>query len=229
VIWRPSVKVAVVLAAVAWTAIHLRAYAPATMLWFCAYGNLAIAIGIALESRLLLSIEAVALLLPQTVWMLDAGWRLVTGARGGGTSYLFDPRLPLAVRLLSLFHVIVPVLLVYALARLGYDRRAFRLQWAIGTVVLLASFGAGSLNVNGVYAPLAGPLARQPSLPPLVHLLAALVLWPVLGWLPTHLLLSRGEDGWRTTVFPDGTVAELSIGARLDVRELYDSAAEPSA
>jgi Uma2 family endonuclease len=39
---------------------------------------------------------------------------------------------------------------------------------------------------------------------------------------------SRGEDGWRTTVVSEGAIATLSIGARLDVRELYDAAAEPS-
>src|SRR5437764_3193734 len=39
---------------------------------------------------------------------------------------------------------------------------------------------------------------------------------------------SRGGDGWRTTVVQEGAMAELSIGARLDVRELYDAAAEPS-
>jgi Uma2 family endonuclease len=40
---------------------------------------------------------------------------------------------------------------------------------------------------------------------------------------------SRGTDGWRTTIIHEGAIAELSIGARLDVRELYDAAAEPSA
>jgi len=40
---------------------------------------------------------------------------------------------------------------------------------------------------------------------------------------------SRGKDGWQTTVVREGAIAELSIGARLDVRELYDAAAEPSA
>ncbi|MEA2490175.1 MAG: hypothetical protein QOH21_1967 [Acidobacteriota bacterium] len=40
---------------------------------------------------------------------------------------------------------------------------------------------------------------------------------------------SRGEGGWRVTVVHEGAIAELSIGARLDVRELYDAAAEPSA
>ena len=39
---------------------------------------------------------------------------------------------------------------------------------------------------------------------------------------------SRGEDGWRTTVVPEVAIAELSIGARLDVRELYAAAAEPT-
>jgi Uma2 family endonuclease len=39
---------------------------------------------------------------------------------------------------------------------------------------------------------------------------------------------SRWEDGWRTTVIHEGAVADLSIGARLDVRALYDAAAEPS-
>jgi hypothetical protein len=40
---------------------------------------------------------------------------------------------------------------------------------------------------------------------------------------------SRGEDGWRTIVIREDAIAELSAGARLDVRELYDAAEEPSA
>jgi Uma2 family endonuclease len=37
---------------------------------------------------------------------------------------------------------------------------------------------------------------------------------------------SREADGWRTTVVREGEIAELSIRARLDVRELYAAAAE---
>lgn len=40
---------------------------------------------------------------------------------------------------------------------------------------------------------------------------------------------SRGESGWQTTIVPEGAVAELSIDARIDVRELYEATAEPSA
>jgi hypothetical protein len=38
---------------------------------------------------------------------------------------------------------------------------------------------------------------------------------------------SREEEVWRTTVIHEGGMVELSVGARLDVRELYDAAAEP--
>jgi Uma2 family endonuclease len=38
------------------------------------------------------------------------------------------------------------------------------------------------------------------------------------------------HDGWTSVVAKEGDVAELvSVGARLDVRELYDAAAEPTA
>lgn len=40
---------------------------------------------------------------------------------------------------------------------------------------------------------------------------------------------SRGDEGWRTTIVREGENVQLSIGARLDVRELYAAAAEPSA
>ena len=38
---------------------------------------------------------------------------------------------------------------------------------------------------------------------------------------------TREESGWASAVFGDGQVAELVIGARLNVRELYEIAAEP--
>ena len=40
---------------------------------------------------------------------------------------------------------------------------------------------------------------------------------------------TRGDrDGWHQALVPEGEVAELVIGARLDVGELYAAAAEPS-
>jgi hypothetical protein len=107
-----------------WLPLHLLAYPPSTLLWWCGYGNVLVVLGVCLESRLILSWQAVGLLVPQGLYAADALARLVTGARGGGTSYLFDPALPLEVRALSLFHFVLPVVLVWALARRGYDQRA---------------------------------------------------------------------------------------------------------
>lgn len=40
---------------------------------------------------------------------------------------------------------------------------------------------------------------------------------------------TRGEDGsWRSTVVREGDASHLLVGAQLDVRELYEAAAEPS-
>ncbi|HEX8616070.1 MAG TPA: hypothetical protein VF911_00680, partial [Thermoanaerobaculia bacterium] len=63
-----ALKVGFALAALVWVVIHLRFYPAATMLWFCAYGNVVIAVALLLENRLLLSMQSVALLIPQTVW-----------------------------------------------------------------------------------------------------------------------------------------------------------------
>jgi Uma2 family endonuclease len=40
---------------------------------------------------------------------------------------------------------------------------------------------------------------------------------------------TRGDDDrWTSAIVRDGQVAELAVGARLDVHELYEAAAEPA-
>jgi len=41
-------------------------------------------------------------------------------------------------------------------------------------------------------------------------------------------VFTRAEGEWGPSVVREGEIADLEIGARLDVRELYDAAAEPS-
>jgi len=161
-----------------WLPLHLLAYPPSTLLWWCGYGNVLVVLGVCLESRLILSWQAVGLLVPQGLYAADALARLVTGARGGGTSYLFDPALPLEVRALSLFHFVMPVVLVWALAGRGYDERALPLQWATTVLVALVALPVGEINLWCL------PLARR-------HVLLALLLGPPLLLLPAHALLKR--------------------------------------
>src|ERR1700722_699202 len=54
----------------------------------------------------------------------------------GGTEYMFDPGLPLTIRLLSLFHIVTPPLLLYAIWRLGYDPRGWKLQTLMAWIVV---------------------------------------------------------------------------------------------
>ena len=162
----------------AWLPLHLIAYPPWTLLWWCGHGAIVTVIGLWLSSRLLLSWQAVALLVPQTLYVADALARLVTGARGGGTSYLFDASVPWPVRALSSFHFVMPVVLVWAVRRLGYDPRALPVQVVAGTAVGLASLPFGAINAWAL------PAARG-------HVLAMLIATPLLLWLPAHLALSR--------------------------------------
>ena len=162
----------------AWLPLHLAAWPASSMLWYCAHGAVLAVIGLVLPSRLIVSWQAVALLVPQTLFAAEALARLVTGARGGGTSYLFDPAVPLHVRALSSFHFVMPLVLVWAVRRLGYDRRALPLAIAGGTLVNLLSLAFGPINVW------VWPWARE-------HAAAALVLAPLVLWLPADLVLGR--------------------------------------
>jgi hypothetical protein len=73
---------------------------------------------------------AVGILLPQAFWMLD----FLSTAAGhplfGLTTYMFDPRNPLFTRGLSFFRFWLPIVIVYPLARPGYDRRALK-AWSL--------------------------------------------------------------------------------------------------
>lgn len=86
-------------------------------------------LGFAYNNALLLSSQTVSSLAGDLLWCLDAGWRWYVGRHlTGGTEYMWDARFPLWVRLLSLFHVVLPMLLLAALRRAGYDRRALLFQ-----------------------------------------------------------------------------------------------------
>jgi hypothetical protein len=144
-----------------------------------------------LESPLLFSMQALSVLVVQILYTVDLLGRLASGRHLlGGTEYLFDPATPLAVRLASLFHVAMPPLLLCALRRLGYDRRALPLQIAFGWATLALSFLAfGPLeDLNWVWGPYQRP---QAWVSPWLWFAACLAGFPLLLWWPSHLALSR--------------------------------------
>jgi hypothetical protein len=147
------------------------------------------AIGLWYSNALLLSSQAVGMLVPDFLWCVDAGWRLFLGHHLiGGTEYMWDAQFPLVARLLSLFHVVLPIVLIYAVARTGYDRRGMWLQMGIFAALLAASrFTPAVLNIN--FAFLDPILHRSWGRAPAQF--ALIMAGALVAFLPAHLIFRR--------------------------------------
>lgn len=162
-------------------------------LWGSDIALLLMVFGLWRESRFLISMLAVGVLLPECMWILDYGSHLVVGQDVFGlnaTGYMFSDEMSYLVRGLSLFHLFLPLVILYALRRLGYDHRALLAQIILTWLVLLASYllTEPAKNINWVFGITETP---QTWMPGMIYLLLLLVLYPLLVFWPTHLLLRK--------------------------------------
>lgn len=177
-------------------------YSPWNFLYFCDIALLATAVAVWLESPLGVSMQAVAIMLPQLLWVVDLLCRLIAGVHVTGvTAYMLDPGIPVLLRALSSFHGWLPFLLLWLLRRLGYDRRALVAQSLVAVVVLLVSYFLApapppsaayplrAVNINYVY----GLEDRHPQtrMAPSVWLLLVMGFNQTVLYLPTHFVLRR--------------------------------------
>lgn len=173
--------------------IYIRKYPLWNFLWFSDIALIATVPALWLENSLLASMMLVGVLLPEVLWNGAFFTRLVTGNRLFGlTDYMFDASKPRYVRAISLvFHVLLPVLLLWMAVRLGYDSRALVAQTALAWIVLPLSYWLGEPkveNLNWVFGWTAEPQTR---IPPLAYLGLVMIAFPLLIYLPTHVLLQR--------------------------------------
>ena len=175
---------------VAWSAIYARWYDPINFLQLCDISIALTCIGLWRGSSLLLSTQAVSSLVIDAAWMIDILAALTLGRHlVGGTEYMWDTSYPLWLRLLSLFHVVWPFLLVWALRRVGYDRRALFWQSALAAVVMVLSrLTAPGGNVNFAHA---DPFLAKQWGPAPVHLALLTALLVTCVYWPTHAVLKR--------------------------------------
>ena len=162
-------------------------YGPKNFLWFSDIALLATGATLWLESPLLASMMMLAVLLPELAWNLDFFGRLLTGhAMFGMSAYMFDGTTPRYLRALSLFHVPLPVGLVWLVLRLGYDRRAWLYQSLLALIVLPVSyrFTDPAQNVNWVH----GLGTRQTALPPWAYVALLILAFALILYLPPHLV-----------------------------------------
>jgi hypothetical protein len=171
-----------------WLPIYWRQYGAQNFLQFCDLGNLLIMVALWSESALIFSWQAVGLLVFQTLYVIDLAGAFLTGHHLiGGTEYMFDPAIPLFIRLLSLFHLVTPPLLIWALYRLGYDKRAWKYATVTTWVVIVINYfwrpGADVNWARGLF------YHEQHTIPGWLYLLGYLTVVPIVVYLPTHLLL----------------------------------------
>ena len=180
--------------ALGWLAVWLPTYwylhGPGNFLHLCDVAIILTCVGIWLGSPLLLGSQAVNSLVVETLWCVNvAGYALFRTHLIRGTEYMFDPATPLWVRLISLYHVVWPVLLVWAVRRVRYDRRSLALQTILAVPVMIASrYVEPHRNLNFAVS---DPIFRTSLGPAPLHLTVVLVALFVLIYLPTHLVLKR--------------------------------------
>lgn len=184
-----------VLVPVYWTV-----YGPTNFLYFCDIALFLTLVAIWKEHRLLTSIGAAGIVFPQLLWCVD----YLTGFFGyfplGFTQYMFEHETPFEwfADGLSLFHGWLPFLLLFMVARLGYDRRAFVWWWAIAWVAMvIAYFWLPAVkdladpnlpyNVNYVY----GIDEPQEWISAEAWFALMLVVMPLVFSLPAHLVMNK--------------------------------------
>ena len=185
-----SLKITWTVWVLAWGPLYWIYYGPQNFLYFCDLGNLLMVAALWLESPLIFSWMATGLLLFQSLYIIDLAGAVVTGVHLiGGTEYMFDGKVPLPVRLLSLFHVVMPPLLLWGVRRLGYDHRGWKYQTLTTWIVVpVCYWWRPQYDVNWARGPY---FREQHVVPGLVYLTAYLVVIPLVVYWPTHLLLAR--------------------------------------
>ena len=166
-------------------------YGPGNFLWFSDIALLTGLPALWLESPMLASMTALAVVLLDLLWNADFFVRLFTGVSLTGISgYMFDAKISLAIRAVSLFHIVMPVLFLWTVHRIGYDSRALFAQTLLAWIVLPLSYllTDPAENVNRVYG-----FGEKPQkwMPAPLFVVMLMGLFPIVVYLPAHLVFER--------------------------------------
>lgn len=172
-----------------WTPIVLWAFGPQNFLWMCNIAQFLVLYAVWRDDRLVLSSQAGMVCLVGLVWTLDFTQGLVTGGRTATfTYYMFDTDTPLLARASSLYHVGLPLFVLWLLRRSGYDSRGPWLQSVIGGFAIVGAWllTEPERNVNWVYEPFG---IEQTWMPTSAFVALLLLLYPLVLFYPGHLLV----------------------------------------
>ncbi|MDP3535110.1 MAG: hypothetical protein Q8S08_06945 [Halomonas sp.] len=164
--------------------------------WLCNVASFLLLAALWSEQRTLMSMQWLAVALVGSLWSLDVAVAALTGTHPiGGTEYMFDPEHPPMARAMSLYHVVLPLVAGIGVAKLGYSRHALRWQTLLTWIMLPMTFlfTVAERNINLVQGPFGQP---KDTLDPLLYLFLLTLVWPLVVYLPVHLLMI-GWQRWR--------------------------------
>ena len=187
---------------ITWTAcaavvlgMYWRHYGPVNYLWFSDIALIGSVVAMWTSNRLLAGTMAVAVLFCEIGWNVSFFVGLLTGGSApfGMASYMFDPQRPLHMRALSLFHVPLPILLIWMIQRWGYDRHSLLAATLVSSIVLPLSaiLSSEEGNINWVH----GLGETQTWVPRWAWVVFLMIFLPVFVYTPTHRLLTRFFSG----------------------------------
>lgn len=129
-------------------------YGPLNFLWVSDVTLILTYLAVMMESVFLVSMAAVSGIALELFWTVDFLFALLFDIHIAHlTDYMFDSALPLWLRLLSLFHIVLPPLILWMIFRLGYSRKAWLVQTPIIWVIIILTWllTKPSDNVNWVF------------------------------------------------------------------------------
>ncbi|MCC5832281.1 MAG: hypothetical protein JJU12_04480 [Chlamydiales bacterium] len=133
-------------------------YGPQHFLWLSSTIVLLAFPAALFEWRFLAGMVAIGGLVPESFWTLDFVITTIAHISGGYfagfTAYMYNPQLSLWLRVLALYHLALPPMLIWMILRLGYDHRTWIVQVVFTWIILLSTWFLTdpSRNINLVFS-----------------------------------------------------------------------------
>lgn len=170
---------------------YYQSYGIENFLWFSDITLFLIFLGVYISSALLISVAATLSFFIEINWCVDFFYNLFTGTNLlGMADYMFDNKLSLFLRGLSLFHLLLPIYSIRYLYLWGYDDSAFKYSTMLYWIIILVCylFTEVDKNINWVHL---AELNNWQTISPTLWVLMQMTLYPLLIMLPTSFLFKK--------------------------------------
>lgn len=159
-------------------------------LWLSDIGLFLTVLALWTNSVLMMSIAAVEMFFFELIWNLDF-WMILFFdiSKIKLADYMFDSQYPIGLRLLSLFHIFMPIIWISYLYSFGYDANAIYYAIFLFWIILLLTyfFTDPSQNINWIF----WPKVHNIRISQFAWLLLLAIGFPLFDFLSTHYLFLK--------------------------------------